>query len=171
LTSRQVNWTTKLQDYNFVIWHVEGTSNARADALSRPEGMERPERKTATLLPDKLFIRIMTRKEVPEEEELSKEEKGKMIKNYHDSPTARHPGVKKTLDLLRRRGHKWKGIRQDVKNYVGGCLVCQKVKAKVGPSTDQLQPLPIASGPWEIISGILSDPYQKVERTMPSSQW
>jgi hypothetical protein len=32
LTSRQVNWMTKLQDYNFVIWHVEGSSNARADA-------------------------------------------------------------------------------------------------------------------------------------------
>jgi hypothetical protein len=34
LTSRQVNWTTKLQDYDFVIKHVSGTSNIPADALS-----------------------------------------------------------------------------------------------------------------------------------------
>jgi hypothetical protein len=28
LTSRQVNWTTKLQDYDFVIKHIAGTSNS-----------------------------------------------------------------------------------------------------------------------------------------------
>jgi hypothetical protein len=34
LMMRQVNWTTKLQDYNFVIKHIEGSSNSRVDALS-----------------------------------------------------------------------------------------------------------------------------------------
>jgi hypothetical protein len=41
LTSRQVNWTTKLQDFNFTIKHVSGASNAAADALSHPEGEEK----------------------------------------------------------------------------------------------------------------------------------
>jgi hypothetical protein len=109
------------------------------------------------LLPDKLFVRMMTRKE-SEEKELTKEEKGKIIKNYHDSLTAGHPGVKKTLDFLKRRGYRWNKIKQDIKDYIRGCLVCQKVKANTGPGTDQLQPLPIASGPLEIISWDLIGP-------------
>jgi hypothetical protein len=56
LTSRQVNWKMKLQDYNFMIQHVEGPSHARADALSQPEGVEKPEWKVVTLLPDRLFV-------------------------------------------------------------------------------------------------------------------
>jgi hypothetical protein len=79
LMSRQVNWTTKLQDFNFVIWHVEGPSNARADALSRPEGAEKPEHKVTTLLPDRLFVRIMTGMELPEDGELSEQEKEEII--------------------------------------------------------------------------------------------
>jgi hypothetical protein len=102
LMSRQVNWTTKLQDFNFTIQHVQGPSNARADALSRPDGVDKPEQKTATLLPDNLFVRLMVGVEQIKEEEPSKEEKGKIIKDYHDSPTAGHPGTKRTLNLLRR---------------------------------------------------------------------
>jgi hypothetical protein len=49
---------------------------------------------------------------------------------------AGHPRVKKTLDLMTRQGYKWKGIRQDVKDYVKGCLTCQKVKPKTGPGSD-----------------------------------
>jgi hypothetical protein len=34
LMGRQVNWTTKLQDYDFRIQHVSGETNRRADTLS-----------------------------------------------------------------------------------------------------------------------------------------
>jgi hypothetical protein len=43
LTARQVNWTTKLQDYSFTIRHIDGSSNSRVDALSRSEGAKRQE--------------------------------------------------------------------------------------------------------------------------------
>jgi hypothetical protein len=100
----------------------------------------------------------MTGTEQPEEEELSKEDKGKLIKDYHDSPTAGHPRVRRTLNLLRRRGYRWKGDRKDIRDYMRGCLVCQKVKAKIGPGTNQLQPLLIAQGPWEIMAWDLIGP-------------
>jgi hypothetical protein len=35
LTSRQANWTTKLQDFDFVIKHITGTSNVSADAYQQ----------------------------------------------------------------------------------------------------------------------------------------
>jgi hypothetical protein len=34
LTSRQVNWTTKLQDFDFTIKHVSGVNNVAADTFS-----------------------------------------------------------------------------------------------------------------------------------------
>jgi hypothetical protein len=101
---------------------------------------------------------MMTGKDIPEEAEMTKPEKGKIIRDYHNSPMAGHPRVKRTLDLLKRRGYKWKGIRKDVKDYIGGCLTCQKVKPKTGPGADPLQPMPIAEGPWEIISWDLVGP-------------
>jgi hypothetical protein len=145
LMLRQVNWTTKLQDFNFTIKHVDGTSNPRANALSQPEGVERKESKTTTLLPDALFVRRLLGKE-DLEVEMTQEEKGKTIKQYHNSPMAGHPGVKQTLQLVFRRGLRWKGMRRDVKDYVKGCLVCQKAKLKVGPGGDVLKPLLVLTG-------------------------
>jgi hypothetical protein len=52
LTGRQVNWTMKLQDFDFIIWHVSGKSNGRADMLSRPEGAGKVLAKVGTVLPD-----------------------------------------------------------------------------------------------------------------------
>jgi hypothetical protein len=56
LTLRQVNWMTKLQDYNFMIKHIKGNNNTRADALSGLEGVEKGEHKTAMLLPESYFV-------------------------------------------------------------------------------------------------------------------
>jgi hypothetical protein len=78
LTSRQVNWTTKLQDYNFVIKHIDGTSNDRADALSRPDRVDKLEKKTATLLPDTYFVGLLIRK-INKTEEPTMEEKAEAI--------------------------------------------------------------------------------------------
>jgi hypothetical protein len=112
LTSRQVNWMTKLQDYSFVIKHVDGTSNQRADALSRPDGVEKEPRKTATLLPDAYFIRMMiSTEELFNDTEETREEN---IRHSHDTPAASHPGIKRTLDLLFRRGQRWPGIWKDI---------------------------------------------------------
>jgi hypothetical protein len=41
LTRRQVDWITKLQDFNFMIKHISEDTNRRADALSRLEGAEK----------------------------------------------------------------------------------------------------------------------------------
>jgi hypothetical protein len=155
LTARQVNWTTKLQDYSFVIQHVDGFSNARVDALSRLEGIDKPARKVDTLLPENLFVRMLLRKETIEEPALDKEE---VIRRFHDTPTAGHLGIKKTLELIKRRRLSWKGIKKDIQDYVKGCLVCQKTKPKTSPGSDPLQPLPVAEGPWEIMSWDLIGP-------------
>jgi hypothetical protein len=79
LTSRQANWMTKLQDYDFVIKHIAGKSNVPADMLSRPEGEEKLTRRTDVLLPERLFVNFLSRRDESEQEEPKREGKGKLI--------------------------------------------------------------------------------------------
>jgi hypothetical protein len=117
---------TKLQDFDFIIKHVTGTSNIPADVLSRLNREEKGPRTTDTLLPDRLFVNFLLGKEVKEPEEEDQNRKGKIISENHDTPTAGHPGIKRMLSLLSRKEHSWKGIRKDMKDYMDRCQVCQK---------------------------------------------
>jgi hypothetical protein len=87
LMSWQVNWMTKLQDYDFVIKHIGGDTNGCADALSRLEGVEKAPAKVAIVLPDWLFSQYLSR---AEEKELGGLDCSREIFNCHDSPTAGH---------------------------------------------------------------------------------
>jgi hypothetical protein len=159
LTARQANWTTKLQDYDFVIKHIAGKSNVPADALSRPKGQEETERRVDTLLPDRLFVNFLSRaSEVEDEQDEEREERGKLIYRYHDTPAAGHPGIRRTLSLLSRNGHRWKRIRKDVEEYVKGCSLCQKNKPRVGPVGLELHPLEIPDSPWKVMAWDLVGP-------------
>jgi hypothetical protein len=96
----QVNWTTKLQDFDFVICHVSGESNRGVDMLSRPEGTEKVSAKVGTVLLDCFFAQFLSGREEPEGVADQAQERGKEIVSYHNSPMAGHPRVKCTLDLL-----------------------------------------------------------------------
>jgi hypothetical protein len=41
---------------------------------------------------------------------------------------------------------------------VKGCLTCQKAKTRSGPGVNLLNPIPIAGGPWEVMSWDLIGP-------------
>ena len=58
LNSRQARWYLKVQDFDYTLHHIPGTSNSKADILSRlPWYKEQTPQKTAiTMLPDKCFI-------------------------------------------------------------------------------------------------------------------
>jgi hypothetical protein len=89
LTSRQANWTTKLQDYDFVIKHISRKSNVPVDVLSRPDGEEKPARRTDTLLPERLFVNFLSRAGESETEEPKEEEKGTLVRCIIPRPMAK----------------------------------------------------------------------------------
>jgi transposase InsO family protein len=74
-----------------------------------------------------------------------------ILQSRHDHPTAGHPGVTKTLQLVRRDFH-WKGIRRYVDNYVKGCMTCSRSKTPRHKKYGTLLPLPIPERPWSSIS-------------------
>jgi hypothetical protein len=125
----------KLQDFNFTIKHMSGTSNSHAYALSHLEGVEKNLPKVGVILPDQLFIHTISEREPPEEE-LTEEGKGKRIALYHDSPVTGHLEVKHVIELIRRQGSPWKGLRKDIQKYIAGCIMGKNVKPNYGqPAT------------------------------------
>ncbi|KAG3061087.1 hypothetical protein PC121_g13166 [Phytophthora cactorum] len=74
----------------------------------------------------------------------------RMMYEYHDAPTAGHPGREKTYLLLTRDvywNHQYKWVRK----YVRACEVCRRVKPAAS-SQAPLQSLPTPSECWQSIS-------------------
>jgi hypothetical protein len=75
----------------------------------------------------------------------------RLIHIHHNLPSAGHPGRWKTYKLL-TRNYWWPGMTTDVKKYVSGCDVCQRMKVRLQQPYGPLQPNPVPSGPWEVIT-------------------
>jgi hypothetical protein len=84
---------------------------------------------------------------VPEYEDI----RTKIIRQYHDNPSAGHPGRTKTFELVSRY-YCWKGMSLDVRQYVSNCRTCGRIKARRDRHQGLLQPLPIPERSWQHIS-------------------
>jgi len=63
LNGRQAKWYLKLQDYDFILRHIPGKTNTKADILSRKDQVDTKEdNKDIQLLKDKMWSRKSTSK-------------------------------------------------------------------------------------------------------------
>ena len=85
----------------------------------------------------KLFVPLSCRDEI--------------LREFHHSPLAVHPGGTKMYHDLRRQFW-WSGMKRDVANFVSKCLTCQQVKAEHQRPAGELQPLPVAEWKWENVT-------------------
>ena len=74
-----------------------------------------------------------------------------VMQKHHDSLVARHPGYKKTLDLL-QHNYYWSRMATTVKEYVTRCDMCQRFKGSNVAPAGLLHLLETLSLPWEHIS-------------------
>jgi hypothetical protein len=118
---------------------VEGT-RAKEQGKASVIGEEKIERETFEVNATNGSSKVL----VPMEDWLD------ILKRVHDSPTAGHFGVKKTLELL-ERDYEWEGHRKMVEEYVRSCEICNRGKAQREKPRGLLQPLPIPTRPWESI--------------------
>lgn len=70
-----------------------------------------------------------------------------ILKEYHESPTAGHWGIMKTLDMISRT-FAWPNCRSDVLQFIKECRSCQAIKVDHRPPQGLLNPLPIPDRPW-----------------------
>ncbi|CAM8899336.1 unnamed protein product [Rhodiola kirilowii] len=74
-----------------------------------------------------------------------------ILYEFHDTTSSGHPGARRTLARISSSFH-WKGLREDVKQYVKRCAICQQVKAPNSAPHGLLVPLPIPDMIWHDIS-------------------
>ncbi len=77
--------------------------------------------------------------------------KTKIIYEAHDAAYSGHLGQKRTEERLRRE-FTWKGLSQDVIDYVSSCVSCASAKASTKKPIGLLHQIEIPSKRWETIS-------------------
>ncbi|KAJ8774323.1 hypothetical protein K2173_011195 [Erythroxylum novogranatense] len=76
--------------------------------------------------------------------------KDEIMDKAHNAPYSMHPGNTRMYRDLKEHFW-WKGMKRDVAEYVGRCLVCQQVKAEHQAPSGMLQPLSIPEWKWQRI--------------------
>ena len=74
-----------------------------------------------------------------------------IMDEVHKTPNSGHLGYQKTVTMLRKE-YFWPNMKSEVAKYIARCLDCQQVKTEHQHPAGLLQPLPIPSWKWEVIS-------------------
>ncbi|XP_039003082.1 uncharacterized protein LOC120129711 [Hibiscus syriacus] len=74
-----------------------------------------------------------------------------IIQNMHDSPQGGHSGAQATYYRIRSNFY-WPNLKSMVATYVRCCDICQQTKVEHIAKPGLLQPLPVPTQAWEIIT-------------------
>lgn len=87
----------------------------------------------------------------------------KIIAALHATAVGGHSGILATYNRLKKLFY-WKGLKQDVDNFVKQCEVCQQAKHELIPPPGLLQSLPVPQGAWQDITMDFIEGLPKSER-------
>jgi hypothetical protein len=172
---------TKLMGLQFQVVYKKGTENVVADALSRREHMMglfvlseiQPiwiQEVVNSYATDEEAQQLITQLLIqsPNEQGFSLQQdiirkanriwigcnsalRTKLIATLHDSAVGGHSGIQATYQRI-KKVFWWKGLKNDVTQYVQQCAVCQKAKTERVHPLGLLQPLPVPQGIWEEVT-------------------
>lgn len=112
--------------------------------LKYPEAQELLQRLATQSVQDEHYtlrdglIRYKGRLWLPSDQELS----NKIIQAFHTSPVGGHSGIPVTLSRLKSLFY-WKGLKQQVQQFVQECVICQQAKPERTRYPGLLAPLPV----------------------------
>ena len=182
LSERQARWNEYMSEFDYIIEYQEGKTNVVADALSRradhninvhatlsaieislvdeiKHGYQNDDfcksvmqgvitsRVNHFTINDGLIWYDNKRLVVPLDPAL----RTKLLHENHDSKLAGHLGIEKTYAKMVQLYY-WPTIYSDTKKYVRTCLICQRTKHEHGKQRGLLQPLPIPTRRWQIVT-------------------
>ena len=81
----------------------------------------------------------------------SEQLQNQVLQALHSSPLGGYSGIPVTYQKLRQLFF-WPGMHAATTHFIRACDICQRAKPNRSPSLGLLQPLPIPSSTWEIIS-------------------
>jgi transposase InsO family protein len=170
LTRRQARWSELLGEYKFEITYTPGKENGRADALSRrsdymeghtPQShrilrVNRDGSLSANPQEFNAVLRILrdNDEEFPLEHgkyQVPPDKEQQCIQDHHDDPTHGHPGIAKTVALIRHK-FAFPAMRTKVTQYIKKCEPCQRNKASRHAKYGNLQFTPPAEQPWNEVT-------------------
>lgn len=190
---RLARWAMKLQQFSFDILHRPGKTNIVPDALSRSiDALE--ENNTIRILEkhkdedykirikkvlegklnsewkvvDGLLYKKIKLKQYPDEINdwklfIPKSLRSDILKHCHDHTRAGHLGIRKTLFRIKQYYY-WPEILDDVKQYVGKCETCAKVKVSQRYPLGYMGKFRMVTRPWQVISLDLMGPFPKSKK-------
>jgi len=158
VTGHQACWIEFLQDFDYILEHIAGTTNTVADLLSRRKDLNKGVDSDLPRipLPDHLFSSpspsssALIKKTFLADDPSTRRE---ILRTLHDSPVAGHPGIANTWELVREH-YEGPRLRQFVEEYIKGCACCQESKTNVHRSKAPLQRFdtPVQEGPFQYVS-------------------
>ena len=121
LDRRHARWHADLEEYDFEMVHIPGSTNGPANALSRPPDADKGENdnQDIVMIPPHRIRTAITLKTT------SNQFLRNVLQELHDHPTAGHSGRDETLRKVREL-YQWPKMNQWVADYIKGCATCQQ---------------------------------------------
>ena len=167
LNSRQARWALFFGRFNFTLTYRPGSKNLKPDALSRQFAVDQDPIVPDTIIPATRVVGAVTweiensvrnaQRDQPDPGNgpdnrlfVPDSVRSQVLLWAHASRFACHPGVNRTLSLLRRHFW-WPSMEADSRAFVLACTVCARSKSSHQAPIGLLQPLPVPSRPWSHI--------------------
>lgn len=168
LNPRQARWALFFTRFNFTVTYRPGSKSTKADALSRIEERGNEVEQADAIIPDHLLLAPVQWDLITEITQFNHDNpppancpagltfvppefRQEVLKQVHDNPSAGHPGITATKNLVSNRFW-WPALWKDTMGYVKNCITCQTTKSLHQVPAGLLQPLPVPERPWSHIA-------------------
>ncbi|KAJ8333220.1 hypothetical protein SKAU_G00421160 [Synaphobranchus kaupii] len=167
LNARQARWSLFFARFNFSVSFRPGSRNIKADALSCIFSLPSSPADPEPILPASCVVAAVSWEieEIVRAAQTSQPDprsnpnsslfvpdsvRSQVLEWVHASCLACHPGVARTIALV-RRSFWWPTPKGDTRAFVLACSVCARSKASHQPPSGLLLPLPVPGRPWSHI--------------------
>ena len=147
LSKRQARWQQWMMRFSYQLIYKKGSQMHVADLLSRRSDHYMS---SGDDNKDQVLLNPVTIKSI-DVTDCTYEERQSLIMDFHDTPVARHKGVKAIYNGLRKH-YIWNGMKEQIQIYVKHCQKCQQSKVSNQKTSRLLLLLPTPSSPWQDVT-------------------